>query len=187
MRMKKRYFMIVSCLLCLTVVLLAGCGNKNTAQTPNTANPQGTTTPAENNNSQANNAANQDNNAAGTNTPDNGEDMSAMNERADKIAQAIVDGVEDVENAHVLISEHMAYVAVQIKDSDPTGEAEAVKEAVIKKAKEADQDLDDVYVSESADVFARMGEIGQDITEGKPISGFIEELENLFVRVTPSK
>jgi len=31
-----------------------------------------------------------------------------------------------------------------------------------------------------------MKEIGDDIADGKPVSGFLEELENMFVRVTPT-
>lgn len=187
MFMKKRHITLVSvsCLLCLALVLLAGCGNKDTTPAPenNNANQQNMTTPAPANDGKNDTTNNNDNNSAVDNLADNAD----MSERANKIAKAIVDDVEDVEDAHVIISEHVAYAAVKIKATDPKGEAEAIKEAIIKSAKEADSDLTDVYVSESADVFTRIKEMGDEIGEGKPISGFVEELENLFVRITPSK
>lgn len=194
MFMKKRHITLVSCLLGLALLLLAGCGNQNNTPAPdnnNTTNPQNMTTPAPENDAQNNTADNNDNNGntndVNKSATDDLADNADMSQRAEKVAKAIVDDVDDVEDAHVVISEHAAYAAVKIKADDPQGEAEAVKEAVIKSAKEADKDLTDVYVSESPDIFTRLEEIGDDIGEGRPISGFVEELENLFVRVTPTK
>lgn len=191
MFMKKRHITLISCLLGLALMVLAGCGNQNDTPAPdnnNTTNPQNMTTPAPENDAQNgtadNNGTTDDVNNKGT---DDLTDNADMSQRAEKIAKAIVDDVEDVEDAHVIISEHAAYAAVKIKADDAKGEAEAVKEAVIKSAKEADKDLTDVYVSESPDIFTRLEEMGDDIGEGKPISGFVEELENLFTRVTPTK
>lgn len=189
MSFKKQHITLLSLVLCLLVVL-TGCGNKSAnEQTPQTpANDQNMTTPAPQNDSNGtNNGTNSDANANNDNSPvENLKESNDMSERAEKIAKAIVDGVEDVEDANVIISEHLAYAAIKIKADDPKGEAEAIKKAVIEKAKAADSDLTDIYVSESADVFARIKEIGDDIGEGKPISGFVEELENLFVRITPT-
>ena len=62
-----------------------------------------------------------------------------------------------------------------------------LKEEISQVVKKTDTEIDTVYVMEDADTFTRMKEIGEDIANGKPISGFAEELENLFVRVTPTK
>jgi len=40
---------------------------------------------------------------------------------------------------------------------------------------------------EDADTFTRMKEMVDDIADGKPVSGFIDELDNMFTRVMPSK
>ena len=195
MFMKKRHITLVSCLLGLALLLLAGCGNQNNTPAPdnnNTTNPQNMTTPAPENDAQ-NGTDNTNGNNSNTNdvnqnsAADDLVDNADMSQRAEKVAKAIVDDVKDVEDAHVVISEHAAYAAVKIKAADQTGQAESVKEEVIKSAKAADKDLTDVYVSESPDIFTRLEEIGDDIGEGRPISGFVEELENLFVRVTPTK
>ena len=196
MFMKKRHITLVSCLLGLALLLLAGCGNQNNTPAPdnnNTTNPQNMTTPAPENDAQ--NGTDNNNNGNNSNTNDVNQNSAAddlvdnadMSQRAEKVAKAIVDDVKDVEDAHVVLSEHAAYAAVKIKAADQTGQAESVKEEVIKSAKAADKDLTDVYVSESPDIFTRLEEIGDDIGEGRPISGFVEELENLFVRVTPTK
>ena len=52
--------------------------------------------------------------------------------------------------------------------------------------KKTDTEIETVYVMEDANTFTRMKEIGEDIANGKPVSGFVAELENMFVRVTPS-
>ena len=197
---KKQHITTICLVLCLSMLALAGCGNNNTNQpTPQNSTPPATdqnmTTPApDENGDNTTDDADGANDAADGQTDGTGSDQSQsdltenrdMSERAEKIAKAIVDGVDDVEDANVLISEHVAYAAIKIKATDEKGDAEAAKKAAITKAKEADSELTDVYVSESADVFTRVKEMGDAIGEGKPISGFVEELENLFIRVTPS-
>lgn len=177
---KKNAALAVLC-ICLTMFFATGCSNKNDATpqtTPPPSNNMTTPTPAETPKTNADASNQADDKTA------NDKNLSA---EAEKIATAIVDGVDEVEDAHVLISEHMAYAAIKIKSTADTAEAENIKKAVIEKAKATDSSLTDVYVSESADTFTRIGEIGEDIADGKPISGFMEELENMFVRVTPTK
>ena len=48
-------------------------------------------------------------------------------------------------------------------------------------------EIEDVYVMEDADTFTRMKEMVNDIANGHPISGFTDELKNMFTRVIPNK
>ena len=114
-------------------------------------------------------------------------DNSDLNQRAEKIADAVVEQVAQVKDARTVISEKMAYVSVAIDETADTAESATLKDEISQVVKKTDTEIDTVYVMEDADTFTRMKEIGEDIANGKPISGFAEELENLFVRVTPTK
>ena len=81
----------------------------------------------------------------------------------------------------------MAYVSVSIDETADTAQSAALKEEISSVVKQTDAEIETVYVMEDADTFTRMKEIGEAIANGEPVSGFAEELENLFVRVTPTK
>jgi len=51
---------------------------------------------------------------------------------------------------------------------------------------DGEYELKNNYIQEDADTFTRFGEIAMDIADGKPISGFMEEIENFFTRITPT-
>lgn len=196
---KKRYSVLLIALLCTTLFLFAGCGNRNANNTtPQTTPTNPTQTPNdENNNATEDNNGTEDNTSMsnedkenlknGTDENRTGTDGNDHEARAEKIADAIVEKVPAVSNAHVLISEKMAYAAVEIDNTANTNESANLKDEIVKVIKETDTEIEDAYVSEDADTFTRIGEIGKDIANGKPISGFAEEIENLFVRITPGK
>ena len=184
---KKKFFVLSVALLCVSCLVFTACSNKNNSQqTPPATNNQTDTdrnTADETDNTnvqrqQGNNAANSANDTV---------DNSALNQRAEKIADAVVEQVAQVKDARTVISEKMAYVSVAIDETADTAESATLKEEISQVVKKTDAEIDTVYVMEDADTFTRMKEIGEDIANGKPISGFAEELQNLFVRVTPTK
>ena len=69
----------------------------------------------------------------------------------------------------------MAYVSVAIDETADTAESATLKDEISQVVKKTDTEIDTVYVMEDADTFTRMKEIGEDIANGKPISGFAEE------------
>lgn len=99
----------------------------------------------------------------------------------------MVNDVAQVKDARTVISEKMAYVSVSIDETADTDQSAALKDEISQVVKKTDTEIETVYVMEDADTFTRMKEIGEDIANGKPVSGFAEELENMFVRVTPTK
>lgn len=183
---KRQPLAILALSVCLSVLLLSGCSQSNSTPPSSSTPSNKMTAPTDDNKSITDNDQNNVANDNQTNRSDNN-DADNLSAEAEKVADAIVDGVEQVEAAHVLISEHMAYAAIKIKSTADTDEAEAIKKDVIAKAKAANSELTDVYVSEEADTFTRLETIAADIANGKPLSGFAEELENMFVRVVPSK
>ncbi len=184
---KKKFFMLSVALLCVSCLIFTGCSkNNNTQQTPPATNNQADnqTNDAQNNatgNDSNNSADKTDNNAVSD--ADNGD----LQQRAEKIADAVVKDVARVKDARTVISEKMAYVSVSIDETADTDQSAALKDEISEVVKKTDTEIETVYVMEDADTFTRMKEIGEDIANGKPVSGFAEELENLFVRVTPTK
>ncbi len=186
---KKKFFLYSIALLCVSCLIFSGCGRtNNNTQTPPANNNQ-TTTNEENNTNNTNNGmtgaeekARTNNTAESTNNIDNSE----LHQRAEKIADAVTNEIAQVKDSRVVISERMAYVSVDIDKTADTAESAALKEEVSNIVKKTDTEIETVYVMEDANTFTRMKEIGEDIANGHPVSGFVEELENMFVRVTPS-
>ncbi len=181
---KKKFFVLSIALLFVSCLIFTGCGNSNTQQTPPANNNQTDTQ----NNKDTNNTNNTDNvtNNTDNNVAENTKDNSDLSARAEKIADAVVNDVAQVKDARTVISEKIAYVSVAIEKTADTAESAALKDEITQVVKKTDTEIETVYVMEDPNTFTRMKEIGEDIANGKPISGFVEELENLFVRVTPS-
>lgn len=107
-------------------------------------------------------------------------------EKAARMAEMIADKNPSVNSATVVFAEEVVYVGIDLK-ANRTGErAEAVKREVARMVKKQDPDVETVYVTEDADTYTRLQEIARDVEQGRPISGFLNELQNLFKRVTPS-
>ena len=171
---KKKFLVLSIALLFVSCLIFTGCGNSNTQQTP----------PANNNQTDTQN--NKDTNNTDNNMAENTNGNSDLSARAEKIADAVVNDVAQVKDARTVISEKIAYVSVAIEKTADTAESAALKDEITQVVKKTDTEIETVYVMEDPNTFTRMKEIGEDIANGKPISGFVEELENLFVRVTPS-
>ena len=179
---KKKFFVLSIAFLCLSCLIFTGCSkNNNTQQTPPATNNQ--TDNTQNNVSDDNNAMEQKDNKDAEDNVDN----TDLHQRAEKIADAVVNDVAQVKGARTVISEKMAHVSVAIDETADTAESATLKEEISQVVKKTDAEIETVYVMEDADTFTRMKEIGEDIANGKPVSGFVEELENMFVRVTPTK
>ena len=195
---KKKFFVLSAALLFVSCLLLTGCSSEQNRQnTPSdnnqTPSTQNSTNMSPNNNGM-NSGMNGTTNMNGTNSTDNATRMgtsttgsNSLHQRAEKIADAVVDDIDAVKDARVIISDKMAYVSVSITETAGADTAKTLKEEVGQVVKKTDTAIEDVYVMEDADTFTRMKEMVDDIADGKPVSGFIEELDNMFTRVTPSK
>ena len=195
---KKKFFVLSAALLFVSCLLLTGCSSEQNRQnTPSdnnqTPSTQNSTNMSPNNNGM-NSGMNGTTNMNGTNSTDNAArmgtsttDSNSLHQRAEKIADAVVDDIDAVKDARVIISDKMAYVSVSITETAGADTAKTLKEEVGQVVKKTDTAIEDVYVMEDADTFTRMKEMVDDIADGKPVSGFIEELDNMFTRVMPSK
>ena len=190
---KKKFFALSIALLCVSCLLFSGCGSNDTPERPSgsqTDNQTGTDRTEDSNDINGNNMNSTDNNRDETANPTGNTGNAAMDgdmhRRAEKIADAVTREIAQVKDSRVVISEHMAYVSVEIDKTADASESMNLKDEISRVTKKTDSKITTVYVMEDADTFTRMKEIGDDIAGGKPVSGFLKELENMFVRVTPT-
>ncbi|MDK2824363.1 MAG: hypothetical protein PWQ67_2302 [Clostridia bacterium] len=107
-------------------------------------------------------------------------------EKAERLAEMIAERNPSVNAATVVFAEEIVYVGIDLKANLSGNEAEKVKKDIAKMVKQEDPDIETVYVTEDADTYTRLQKIARDIERGRPVSGFLEELQNMFKRVTPS-
>lgn len=192
---KKKFFALSAALLFVSYLLLTGCSmeqnRQNTpsdnTQTPSTQNSTDMT-PNNSTNSGMNGTTDMNGMNGTTRMSTTGTANSdSLHSRAEKIADAVVKDIDAVKDARVIISDKMAYVSVSITETANADTAKTLKEEIGQVVKKTDAEIEDVYVMEDADTFTRMKEMVDDIADGKPVSGFVEELDNMFTRVIPNK
>lgn len=118
----------------------------------------------------------------------NGESrLDLSEEAADKVKE-----LEEVEAATVIVTDRNAYVAVVMNNAN--GETDAntdekvskdLEDKIAKKVREADNNIDNVYVSLNPDFVERMNEYGKRINEGEPVEGFFKEFGEAVRNVFP--
>lgn len=96
-----------------------------------------------------------------------------------------IEDLDDVRNARVIVSGSTAYVGVDIDAKLQGKMTDQLKERVIERAKQSDKALTMVYVSADADTMTRLKNYARDIEDGKPISGIIQQVDEMFRRPAP--
>lgn len=105
---------------------------------------------------------------------------------AKQLTDSITNKYPEVNSATLLFADRIAYIGIDLKADLPKERAKVMKTQVAKMIKKEKPRIETVYVTEDADTFTRLQVIAKDIENGKPLSGFLEELENTFSRITPS-
>jgi YhcN/YlaJ family sporulation lipoprotein len=108
---------------------------------------------------------------------------SYMN-RTRKISDRIED-LKEVETAACIITGNTALVGIQFDEQYKGTKTDAIKEKVEKAAKAADARVNNVVVTAEPDTLSRIQSILRDVGQGRPISGFTEEINELINRVQP--
>jgi YhcN/YlaJ family sporulation lipoprotein len=112
-------------------------------------------------------------------------DPTELNKLAQNLAKeaAKVNGVKD---ATVVITGNTALVGLDLAANTPTQQINSIQEQVANTIKQADQRIKNVSVTADADLTTRIRNIGQEIANGKPISGFAQEIDDLIKRIGPT-
>lgn len=124
----------------------------------------------------------------GPTTPDN-QPPQAQNQpnddqnRSQEISRKLEQEVEEINSATVIITGNQAWVGVDAKANAQI--SDQTKEKISNIVKKEDQGIQTVYVAADADTVTRLRNIANDIANGKPISGFLNELAEIANRIAP--
>ncbi|QUH20964.1 YhcN/YlaJ family sporulation lipoprotein [Alkaliphilus sp. B6464] len=111
-------------------------------------------------------------------------DNRVLSDRADKIVKEVTK-LKDVKSATVVITDSTALVGINLTSGTKGNLNAQIKKEVEDAVKKADRNIDRVSVTADPDLFTRIGNIARDIGQGRPISGFATEVEEIIRRITP--
>ncbi|MBS4222779.1 YhcN/YlaJ family sporulation lipoprotein [Lederbergia citrea] len=121
----------------------------------------------------------------GTNTGNGTNDHNAQIDVADDIADNVAT-LNEVDRAHVLVTNRNAYVAVKLNSSARNELTKHLERRIADKVRDVDANLDHVYVSENPDFYDRMHGYRNDIRSGRPVSGFFNDFTTTVQRIFPT-
>lgn len=105
-------------------------------------------------------------------------------DRADEIVNEVT-RLKDVRSATVVITDNTALVGINLTSGTKGNLNAQIKKEVEDAVKRADRDIDRVSVTADPDLFTRIENIARDIGQGRPLSGFATEVEEIIRRITP--
>lgn len=101
-------------------------------------------------------------------------------------AESRVEQLDDVREATVIVTDQNAYVAV-VLEGKPKGEGRKNTEnRIADKVRDADQGLQNVYVSSNPDFVNRLNDFRSRLQSGQP-AGLLEEFHETVQRVFPNR
>jgi YhcN/YlaJ family sporulation lipoprotein len=110
---------------------------------------------------------------------------------AEKIAS-----MPEINTAYVMLTDNNAYVAVtesakSSRQAAGSGNADddlavGLKEKVANQVRSLVPGVKNVFVSANPDFYGRMREIADEVGQGRPIQGFVEEFNTMVARIFPT-
>lgn len=92
--------------------------------------------------------------------------------------------VEGVNNAHCVVVGQTAVVGIDVDPALERSRVGTIKYSVA-EALRKDYDGMNALVTADIDIAQRLGEMGEDIRNGRPIAGFVEEMADIIGRIIP--
>lgn len=115
---------------------------------------------------------------AGTRTNGN---MRLADNIADKLSNR-----RDIENATVMLSDDNAFIAIDMPGNEQGQITNDLKKSISRDVKKMDKSIDNVFVSADVDFFDRMDAYAEDIRNGKPIGGMVDQVTETLRRIFPT-
>ncbi|OOE14229.1 YhcN/YlaJ family sporulation lipoprotein [Fictibacillus arsenicus] len=116
---------------------------------------------------------------------DNQYDENARMDVADEAANKVTD-LKEVEDATVIVTDNNAYVAAKLEGGESMKLTKETEEKIGDAVRNTDPDINDVFVSTNPDFIDRMNGWADDINQGNPVSGFINEFNDMIRRIFPT-
>ncbi|GFN35475.1 YhcN/YlaJ family sporulation lipoprotein [Tepidimicrobium xylanilyticum] len=112
--------------------------------------------------------------------------INNMSTRANAIARRITN-LNEVNRCSVLLSGDTAIVGVDINDNFEGKMSENLKIKIENIVKNMDNNITNVSVTADPDLFTRISNIAKDIREGRPITGFARQFQEILRRISPTR
>lgn len=104
--------------------------------------------------------------------------------RARRIADKVAD-LNEIESATCVISGNTAMIGVQFSKQYKGQMTDALKGKIDRLVKETDARINRVAVTADPDLVSRIRDMFRDIGRGRPVSGFVKEINELLNRIQP--
>lgn len=109
-----------------------------------------------------------------------------MAKKATNIAEKITN-LKEINSASVLISGNSCIVGVDIKNNIEGKMTTDLKQKIERIVRNTDNSIKYVSITADPDLYTRIRNMAADIANGRPISGFANEFEEILRRITPVK
>jgi YhcN/YlaJ family sporulation lipoprotein len=103
------------------------------------------------------------------------------------IAKAAADRIvriNGVKQANVLVTNRNAYVAAVV-NTPKNVMTRALEDQIAKEVRATDPNILNVYVSTNPEFVDRVNRYVEDVRQGRPVTGFFDELSNMIQRIFP--
>lgn len=172
---KKKIIVLLLVTLLIISVLSLGC----------TPQRRPDTTPAPNNNMGPNENMPTDPNQRAPRDPMTGPQGDA-NQRTQVVADKITRQVPEVRNVSIVFADRIVYAAVSLEEDVSEDRARDIERMVSEAIMAEENTVDRVYVSMDPETFRRLEGVAKGIEDGRPLTGFLDEIEELFTRIAPT-
>jgi len=112
---------------------------------------------------------------------DNRSKMRVADQASDKVTN-----LREVDSANVIVTENNAFVAAKLDRTSRNELTNNIENKISKAVKSVDRDIDNVYVSTNPDFYDRMNTYAGDLRNGRPVSGFFNQFNDMVKRVFPN-
>jgi YhcN/YlaJ family sporulation lipoprotein len=166
---KKLFALLLAAAFVFSGIAFSSCSPQQRRPGPTTPAPGERTTPAPGPTSPA------PDNRSGTREQEIADDL------ADRISR-----MEGVNRATVILAGDRAWVGLDLEASLRGEVTREIKDKVTQTVKDRDKTIRTVYVTADADTVTRLQGIAEEIARGRPVSGFMDELNEIGRRAMPS-
>jgi len=108
------------------------------------------------------------------------------NQRSRIVADRVTRQVPEVRDVSIVFADRIAYAAVSLEEDVSEGRARDIERLVSEAIMDEENTVDRVYISMDPETFRRLEGIAKGIEDGRPLTGFLNEIEELFTRIAPT-